>query len=472
MAAYRIMIVDDDRLLQNSLNDILSDKYETIIVGSGEEVPSILRNNVIDLVLLDIRLPGIDGIETLKLIRKIDERIHVIMMTAYEDVKTVITSMKMGAYDYLVKPLEIDELELIVEKALETVKLKKEVERLRKEYLKQFGIANIIGESAGIKDALRLAEKVAQSPDTTVLIEGETGTGKEIIAKAIHTHSNRISKPFVSINCGAISKDLVESELFGYAKGTFTGGLQEGKKGKFELASEGTLFLDEIEELAPSAQVKLLRIIEEREFYSVGGTEKKKVDVRIIAATNRGLEEQIKEGTFREDLYYRLNVLKISLPPLRERKEDIIPLALCFMNRFNEKFGKCFQGITDDAQKLLVNYPWRGNVRELRNIIERVILLENDRLVQVKHLSFLTGFRKPTPSEINCEIQIPPSGIDIEELNKSLLIQALRMSRGNKTKAAKLIGLTRATILYRMDKYGIKDEEPGVERKNSSAPRQ
>lgn len=467
MAAYRVLIVDDDRLLQNSLNDILSEKYETIIAGSGEEVPSILHKKAVDLVLLDIRLPGIDGIETLKLIRKIDDKLHVIMMTAYEDVKTVITSMKMGAYDYLVKPLEIDELELIVEKALETVKLKKEVERLRQEYLKQFGIANIIGESAGIKDALRLAEKVAQSPDTTVLIEGETGTGKEIIAKAIHTHSNRISKPFVSINCGAISKDLVESELFGYAKGTFTGGLQEGKKGKFELASEGTLFLDEIEELAPSAQVKLLRIIEEREFYSVGGTEKKKVDVRIIAATNRGLEEQIKEGTFREDLYYRLNVLKIYLPPLRERKEDIIPLALCFMNRFNEKFGKGFQGIAKDAQKLLVDYPWRGNVRELRNIIERVILLENDRMLQVKHLAFLTGFRKPAPDEPGFGIHIPPSGIDIEELNKSLVIQALRMSRGNRTKAARLIGLTRATILYRMDKYGIKDEEPGAERDGS-----
>ncbi|MGA2026117.1 MAG: sigma-54 dependent transcriptional regulator [Syntrophobacteraceae bacterium] len=463
MPTYRILIVDDDRLLQNSLRNILCERYETIIAGSGEEVAPILRSHAVDLVMLDIRLPGIDGIETLKLIRKLDDKVHVIMMTAYEDIKTVITSMKMGAYDYLVKPLEIDELELIIEKALETVKLKKEVEQLRQEYLKQFGITNIIGESEGIKEALRLAAKVANTHDTTALIEGETGTGKEIIAKAIHSHSNRIGKPFISINCGAISKDLVESELFGYEKGTFTGGLQEGKKGKFELADGGTLFLDEIEELAPSAQVKLLRVLEEREFYPVGGTEKRKIDVRIIAATNRGLEHHIKEGNFREDLYYRLNVIKIYLPPLKERKEDIIPLVLYYMNRFNEKFGKTFHGVAKDAEKILVDYPWKGNVRELRNIVERVILLETDKLLQSKHLSFLPGRHKPALSAVNLEVQIPFSGINIEELNRSLLIQALKMSRGNKTKAAKLLGLTRATMLYRLDKFDIRTEEAEVD---------
>ncbi|MCL4501366.1 MAG: sigma-54 dependent transcriptional regulator, partial [Deltaproteobacteria bacterium] len=290
MYRYKILIVDDDKLLQNSLKNVLSEKYDTRVVGSGEAALDLLRKTSVDLVLLDVRLPGLDGIETLQQIKKLSQDLLVIMMTAYEDVKTVITSMKMGAHDYLVKPLEIEELEIIVEKALETLKLKKEVEELRRNYLKEFNVGNIIGESPAIKRAIEFANKVAKGYDTTVLIEGETGVGKEVIARTIQSRSDRFNKPFVVINCGAISKDLVESEMFGYEKGTFTGGLQEGKKGKLEMADGGTLLLDEISELLPDSQVKLLRFLEEKEFFPVGGTQKRKVDIRIIAATNKSLE--------------------------------------------------------------------------------------------------------------------------------------------------------------------------------------
>ncbi|MBN2017334.1 MAG: sigma-54-dependent Fis family transcriptional regulator [Candidatus Cloacimonetes bacterium] len=451
---YKILIVDDDNLLQNSLKNILSDKYETLIASTGEDALQILSEHSVDLILLDIRLPGIDGIETLKLILERDKDLPVIMMTAYEDIKTVIISMKIGAQDYLVKPLDIDELELVIEKALDNLKLKKELEELRKQCVIEFGIDNIIGESEGIKEALALSRKVAKSNNTTVLIEGETGTGKEVIAKAIHYHSTRIGKPFISINCGAINKDLLESELFGYEKGAFTGGLKEGKKGKFELADEGTLLLDEISELAFPAQVQLLRVLEEREFYPVGGTEERKVDVRVIAATNKNLINLVNEGIFREDLYYRLNVVKILLPPLRDRKEDIIPLALFFMKNFNEKFGKKFQHLSKDAETILLNYHWPGNVRELRNVIERILLMEDDNVISLEYLRFL-NFDVTPPAEASPDFMISPSGIDLEDLNKQLIIQALELSGGNKTKAAQLLGISRATMIYRIGKYGI-----------------
>jgi len=451
---YKVLIVDDDSLLQNSLRNILSDKYETIIASTGEEALQILSDQPVDLILLDIRLPGIDGIETLQQILERDGDLPVIMMTAYEDIKTVIISMKTGAQDYLVKPLDIDELELVIEKTFDNFKLKKELEELRKHCVSEFGITTIVGESEGIKEALALSSKVAKSDDTTVLIEGETGTGKEVIAKAIHYHSARIGKPFISINCGAINKDLMESELFGYEKGAFTGGLKEGKKGKFELADGGTLLLDEISELAFPAQVQLLRVLEEKEFYPVGGTEEKKVDVRVIAATNKNLENLVTEGTFREDLYYRLNVVKILLPPLRDRKEDIIPLTLFYMKNFNEKFGKNFQHLSKDAEAILLNYHWSGNVRELRNVIERILLMEDDDVIKLEYFRFLNLERTP-PSEAAFEFMMSPSGIDLEDLNKRLIIQALELSGGNKTKAAQLLGISRATMIYRIDKYGI-----------------
>jgi len=378
-------------------------------------------------------------------------------MTAYEDVKSVIKSMKLGAFDYLVKPLDIEELGFIIERALKNLELEKQVEELRKDYVKEFDLDNVIGESEGMKQALKMAYKIAKSSDTTVLIEGETGTGKEIIAKMVHYRSGRLGKPFVSINCGAIGKYLVESELFGYEKGSFTGGLQEGKKGKLEAADTGTLFLDEISELNFDIQVKLLRFLEEREFYRVGGVEKRKVDIRIVAATNKKLERAIKENLFREDLYYRLNVAKIYLPALRERQEDIIPLALFFISKFNKKFGKRFHSISQEAREILHRYSWPGNVRELRNCIERVLLMEEGTVLGAEHLVSVIPVRElkkalPAPDEI----LIPPSGINLEDVIKSYIQKALDASNGNVARAARMLGMSRATMSYRMGKYGIK----------------
>jgi len=457
MFRYKILIVDDDKLLQNSLKNVLAEKYDTLVVGKGEDALGLLRKSSVDLVLLDVRLPGQDGIETLKQIKALAPDLLVIMMTAYEDVKTVITSMKMGAYDYLVKPLEIEELEIIIEKALENLKLKKEVEELRQNYLKEFNVGNIIGESPAIKQAIEFANKVAKSYDTTVLIEGETGVGKEVIARTIQSRSARFNKPLVIINCGAISKDLVESEMFGYERGTFTGGLQEGKKGKLEMADGGTLLLDEISELLPASQVKLLRFLEEKEFFPVGGTKKRKVDIRIIALTNKSLELECRAGRFREDLYYRLNVAQITIPPLRERRVDIIPLTLFFMNSFNEKFGKNFRAISPAAREMLLDYPWRGNVRELRNAIERVILLEDGQEIQPAHLTFL-GLTQPenrVQAAVEPGMQLPAAGLNLDGLIKGLIIQALKLNNGNRTRAARFLGISRPTLIYRLEKYGI-----------------
>ena len=418
MYRYRILIVDDDKLLQKPLKQILADKYDVSASGSGEEALAIIKEKPVDLILLDIRLPGIDGIETLKTIRERNKNILVIMMTAFEDIKTVITSMKMGAFDYLVKPLDMDEIEIIVERALENLNLKKEIETLRRACIREFDIQNIVTVSDEIREVFYKADRVAQSHDTTVLIEGETGTGKEIIARYMHYRSDRFGQPFMAINCGAINRDLVESELFGYEKGSFTGGLHEGKEGRIEAANRGTLFLDEIGEISPQTQVKLLRFLEEKEFYRVGGTTKIHVDVKVMAATNKKLSDVVKEGAFRRDLFYRLNVASIYVPPLRERKSDILPMAMFFMDRFNRKFGRNFQSISKDAQSLLLRYDWQGNVRELRNFIERIVLMEEGGKITEDHLSKLLGLTHRNPMADSSEIDIPAQGIDLEEMNR------------------------------------------------------
>lgn len=456
MYRYRILIVDDDRLLQNSLRAILTEKYDPLIAGSGEEALRLLKKETVDLVLLDIRLPGIDGLETLQRIKALDGELAIIMMTAYEDVKTVVNSMKMGATDYLVKPLEIEMFELVIEKTLENLRLKKEVRELRRVSRKTFDLEQVVGKSDAIKSVFAFADKVAKGYDTTVLIEGESGVGKEVVARMIHHRSERFDKPFVGINCGAISKELLESELFGYEKGAFTGGLQEGKKGKIEMADSGTLLLDEVSELHPAAQVNLLRFLEEREFYPVGGTRKKKVDVRVIAATNKSLASQVEAGTFRQDLFYRLNVAQVVVPSLMERKADIIPLTELFMRKFNEKFSKSFRGISPEARKMLVQYPWRGNIRELKNAVERVILMEDGEQIEPAHLAFLAfpyhAAGQPQPAS---GLRLPPEGIHLDEVIKELIVQALEMSGANKSRAAKLLGISRPTLIYRIEKHGI-----------------
>ncbi|WP_306547954.1 sigma-54 dependent transcriptional regulator [Desulfobulbus sp.] len=455
MHRYTILIVDDDRLLQKALNNILRERYDPVIAGSGEEALRLLDKQTVDLALLDVRLPGIDGVETLRRIKAAHKDLLVIMMTAYEDVQTVIASMKLGAHDYLVKPLEMEMFELIVAKALETLQLKKEVEALRQGYRRRFDREQIVGESPAVKQVFEFAAKVAKGDDTTVLIEGESGVGKEVVARMIHHCSSRFDKPFVGINCGAISKELLESELFGYDRGAFTGGLQEGKKGKIEMADGGALLLDEISELHPAAQVKLLRFLEEREFYPVGGARKKKVDVRIIAATNRSLEAQVRAGGFREDLFYRLNVARVIVPPLSQRSADILPLTLLFLDKFNHKFGKRFRRISDEARDMLLSHPWRGNIRELKNAVERVVLMEDNDCLEAEHLAFLgPGRQTARPSE-PMQLRIPPGGLNLDQLTRDLIVQALELSGGNRTKASKLLGISRPTLIYRIEKHRI-----------------
>jgi DNA-binding NtrC family response regulator len=451
VARSKILITDDDRLLQKSLQNVLSEKYDTAVVGTGEAAVDYLKKNETDLVLLDIKLPGIDGIETLKVIRANEFEVAVIMITAYEDIKSVISAMKMGALDYLVKPLDIEELEIIIERSLHHIQMRREIEELRSQMMQEYDISNIVSQSPAMKMALKMVNLVKNSPDTTVLIEGETGTGKEVIAKLIHYGSERIGGPLVTINCGAISSGLVESELFGYEDGTFTGGLKGGKKGKFELAEGGTLFLDEIAEMPLASQVKLLRFLDDKEFYKVGGTEKKQVDVRIIAATNRNLIQCVKEKTFREDLYYRLNVAKITIDPLRKRKEDIFPLVTMFMKKYNIKFGRNFTKIAHEAKQTFLEYPWPGNVRELKNAIERIVLMENDGEIKLPHLWFLDSLA--TTNELQSfHNPLMLESMDLNEINKNLVQKALTKTGGNKTQAAKLLGISRSSLLYRLKK--------------------
>lgn len=453
---FKILIIDDEPILRDSLEMALGTSgYEVLTASTGEEGLEKFQKESPDLILLDHWLPGINGDEVLRKIKETSPEIPVIIMTAQGSIEMAVNSMKMGAFDFLVKPFDLEQLEDLIRKGLERIRLKKEVEWLRSQYQDRFRTWEIIGVSPKMKKILELAQKVAQGSDTTILIEGETGTGKELLAEYIHFLSPRSSFPFIPINCGAIPKDLFESELFGYEKGAFTGALEKGRIGKVEAAEKGTLFLDEVGELPLSAQVKVLRVLEGKEYFRVGGVEKRKADVRIIAATNKDLEAEVKKGNFRDDLYFRLNVIKLTIPPLRERKEDIIPLFKFYMNSFNEQFKKNFVRISPEAEKILLSYPWPGNVRELRNTVERIILIEKGDTIEPNHLSFLPE------REVKIEFKpvIPPQGIILEEIEKSYILEALRMKKGNKMQAAKLLGISRSALLYRMEKYGIKGQE-------------
>jgi transcriptional regulator with PAS, ATPase and Fis domain len=332
--------------------------------------------------------------------------------------------------------------------------MKKEVEWLRAQYREKFRSGAIIAVSRKIKDALDLAGKVAQGTDTTVLLEGETGTGKELFAEYIHYLSPRSAFPFIPLNCGAIPKDLFESELFGYEKGAFTGASEKGNIGKVEAAQGGTLFLDEVLELPPAAQVKILRVLEEKEYFKVGGVEKKRADVRIIAATNKDLEAEVTKGTFRDDLYFRLNVVKVCIPSLRDRKEDILPLFRFFVERFNEQFNKGFLRIAPEAEEQLLAYPWPGNIREIRNTAERIVLLEKGETILGTHLAPLQQ-KVGDQERGECGPVLSPQGIILDEVEKKYIREALRIKKGNKVQAARILGITRSALLYRMEKYGI-----------------
>ena len=453
----KILIIDDDELVCQSLKKILIKfGYETEYLTNAERTIEKIEEYDPDIVILDIYLTSLNGLDVLKSIHSKFSNLPVVMITAYADVNIAIKALKLGATDFLLKPLDLEQLKIIIERVISQKNLKEEVEKLHEIIKEDYISKEYFGKSSKIQKIVSSVEKLAKSYDTTILIEGESGTGKEMFAKFIHQQSPRKNGPFIRINCSAIPRELAESELFGHEKGAFTGALQKTKMGKFELASGGTILLDEIAELSPEMQAKLLRVLQEKKFFRLGGEKEIEVDVRVLAATNKTLSEEVKKGNFREDLYYRLNVGYVYIPPLRERKEDILFLAYAFLNEFGNKFEKKINGFEQAALELLQEYPWRGNIRELKNVIERVtILLEGD-IVKEKHLMFL----KPNIVQFNSSddkfvLKIPSKGISIDVVLRKLIEETLKITNGNQVRAAKILGLTRSKLRYRMEQLGI-----------------
>ena len=462
---YTILIIEDDPLVNKTIKDALTTKYTRVFsyLNAGEALNDI---NLIspDIILLDIFLGPHNGLEILEQLRGQGYTVPVIIMTATNDIKMAVRAIKLGAEDFIVKPLDLEQLEIAVDKALQNYDLRRQVEILT-DKLKEEQPSEIIGNCEQIKKVLNIA-KIVAGTDSTVLIIGETGTGKELLAKYIHRNSPRARGPFIAINCGAIPKDLAESEFFGYEKGAYTGATEKFKQGKFELANHGTIFLDEISELSLELQVKLLRVLQERRFYRLGGTKEISVDVRVIASTNKVLEDLVEQGKFREDLFYRLNVARLELPPLRERGDDIMLLATAFVKEFNKKFGKKVSGFTPEAVNILRNYQWKGNIRELRNVIERVVLLESEDIISKDSLSFLkvsdsvpqTSLGEQATPELKPgehKLIISKQGATMNNVVRDLIIQTLRLVNGNQIKAAKILGISRAKLRYRIEQLGI-----------------
>lgn len=453
MNNYRVLVVDDEHLIRWSLEQSLKKQgYMVQTVGSGEEALDYVRKHSPDLVLLDIQLPGIDGIETLEQIKEIDHEISVIMITALGVLETAVKAMQLGAFDYINKPFNLDELSVVLRKALETQALKKEVEHLRTEKKRTQGSSKIIAESSHMESVLDMVSKIAKSDAATVLVQGESGTGKELVARALHYDSSRCEQPFMAINCAAVPETLLESELMGHEKGAFTDAKNQ-KKGLFEMANGGTVFLDEIGDMPMGTQAKLLRVLEERSFRRIGGTKDIHVDIRIVAATNKELLKAIEEGGFRKDLYYRIQVIPIYLPPLRERPDDILPLAYHFVNHYNSEFGKSIKGFSRAAEKYLLDYDWPGNIRELRNVIERAIILESGDTLKLELLP-REMLGQPAANSTG-SFQLPPEGIDIEVVEKQLIQQALLLSNGNQSQAARKLHLGIDAFRYRMKKFDL-----------------
>ncbi len=455
-AKIRILIIDDEELIRWSLQKQLEKEgFEIFSASSGEEGLELFETAMPEVVLLDHRLPGADGLEILSALKQRSRSVVVIFMTAYRDVSTAVEAMKLGAYEFINKPIEPEEIKLLISRALEVHKIESEVADLRRELKEKYGFSSIIGTSPAMQRIFQTIRKVADSEAASVLIEGESGTGKELVAKAVHYESRRSDKPFVPINCAALPETLLESELFGYEKGAFTDAKQM-KKGQLELAEGGTIFLDEIGDISPAIQAKLLRVLETRAFKRLGGVEDIQINVRIIAATNTDLTAALKTGAFRQDLYYRLKVIHIRIPPLRERKEDIPLLTKYFIDGYNREFKKQVTGVHPDAEKILLNYPWPGNVRELRNVIERVMILENDPLIRPEHLLVeATGETTPASERAVFDLEIPDEGIPLYEVEKQLIRKALEKTGYNQTKAAKLLSVSRDVMRYKMKKYGF-----------------
>ena len=453
-----ILIVDDEISTRESLKMILKKDYEIILAKNAEEAFLAIQENSPDIILLDIILPDLDGIKVLEKIKREYPSIIVIMITATKTVKTAVEAMKLGAYDYITKPFDVDELRLIINRALSNQALEKEVKYLRQEIDKSFGLPNIIGKSKSMQEIFKIVRQIADSK-STVLIMGESGTGKELISRAIHYNSNRKNYPFITINCAAIPDTLIESELFGHERGAFTNAIEK-KLGRFEIANQGTLFLDEIAELSLATQAKILRFLEEKSFYRVGGSKNIKVDVRLICATNKDLKQMIKNGSFREDLFYRINVVPIFIPPLRERKEDIPLLVDHFIKKFNKENNKNIKGISQEALEVMMNYEWPGNVRELENLIERIIALTSREIIQVDELPFSPN----DSSKINELRESILSGkVSFlkaeEEFERTIILDALRRTNFIQSRAAELLGVSRRILKYKMDKLGITTSE-------------
>jgi DNA-binding NtrC family response regulator len=446
MISYRILIVDDEKSQRDILAGYLDKEGHSVSTAeSGFEALKLFEDKYFEVALIDLKMPGMDGIELLKKLKEINPEIQVIMMTAYGTIESAVEAMRLGAYHYVNKPINLDELKLNIKKALERYHLLSENKYLRTELEEKYRDVKIIGESKAIQEVLSTVSRVAKSK-STVLIRGESGTGKELVARAIHALSDRQDQRFIPVSCAALPETLLESELFGYEKGAFTGAVKR-REGRFEVADGGTLFLDEIGDIPLETQVKILRAIEFQEFERLGGKETIKVDVRIISATNQDLEKKIHEGTFREDLYYRLNVISIFIPPLRERKKDLLPLVDHFIKKANQKCGKSIKGITPEVKDIILGYDWPGNVRELENVIERGVVLSRTDVIDKSDLPYFGLIKsKETATSIN---------LSLRDMEKNHILNTLKMTDWNLGKAADILGIHRNTLRLKMKEYGI-----------------
>lgn len=450
--SYTIYVVDDEETIREGIALHLGREYQIEVFVDAETAVANLHVTAPDLVLLDIGLPGMDGIEALKKFKAYDPTMPVVMITAYEDIETVVAAMRSGAYDYVVKPIHMDALEITIRNALEAVQLRKEIKLLQERYLEE-NLPFFVGESDAIKGVMESIGMIAQSPDTPILIIGETGTGKELIASAVHYRSPNFRGPLVTVNCAAIPRDLIESELFGYEKGAFSGAMTSGKRGLIEESAGGTLFLDEVGDLSLEAQAKLLRFLEQGDFYRVGGTSTVHVETRVVSATNKDIGDMIDKNLFRKDLYFRLGVIRVEVPSLNERKEDVILLAKHFLVEFSRKFDKPVRGMTRRAQQALLKHTWAGNVRELKNCIERGVLVSRGSKLDVDDLALETMAAVTIQNSIVRNLpQLTKDGIDFGSVRRSIerfyFDEALKLAGGNESEAARLLGINHHTFRY------------------------
>lgn len=457
MKLLKILVIDDEKLIRWSFEKQFSSKgYKVFTAETGEEGIQIFETHYPDIVFIDNKLPGMGGLEVISRIKSIDEDVAIIFMTAYGSIDTAVKAMKLGAIEYVNKPFSFDELDIIIENIKNNKNIVNEIQLLKRQQKEKITFDHIIGESSALKQILQVAKRIARSETTTILLLGESGTGKDLFALAMHNESTRSNRPFVTINCSTFPETLLESEIFGHEKGAFTDA-NKLKKGLFEIAEGGTVFLDEIGEINLTTQVKLLSVLENRIIRRLGGTVDIPVDIRIISATNKDLRKSIEQKTFREDLYYRLKVFQIDLPPLRKRREDVPQLAQHYINQFNVQFRKNVKNIHPDAEKLLIHYEWPGNIRELRNVIERAILLESSSSIQVENLP--TEINNISTVEIRAlnpyQFIFPDSGISLDELEKQIIEQALDKADNNQSKASRLLGISRDTLRYKKKKHKL-----------------